>query len=77
MTDTAQLNAAVEQLAQRIDSALSKGRRVWILAHGQPSGAQWEVDRRLFTRLHALRVDARPVDEGDLGLAQLVREPQQ
>ena len=51
--------------------ALASGKRVWLLAHGEPVGPEWELNRRLFAHLDALRIDVRLEDEW-VGLAALV-----
>ncbi len=61
----------VAVLGAKISRALNRGRHVWLLAHGKPSGPRWEVDRMLYDRLQELGYDIQPVDEW-VGLARVV-----
>ena len=58
-------------MTDRIEEAFARGRRVWLLVAGEPTGARWEVDRNLFLRLDEMGVEVQPVDEA-LGLGRLV-----
>jgi hypothetical protein len=72
LADPASIASAVADVTERISDASAAGRRAWILIHGEPAGARWEVDRQLFARLQELGYDVQPVGE-TLGLAELVR----
>jgi hypothetical protein len=71
-----QIAADVAQVTDAIEHALTDGTRVWLLAHGEPTGPRWEVDRRFYARLRELNIEARLADEW-LGLAELVRAPRE
>jgi 4-amino-4-deoxy-L-arabinose transferase-like glycosyltransferase len=75
LADAEQIAADVAQVAHAIEQALTDGTQVWLLAHGEPTGPRWEVDRRFYARLRELNIEARLADEW-LGLAELVREPE-
>lgn len=65
--------ADVAATVGRINRALDRGRRVWLLAHGEPAGARWEVDSRLFAALRREGIEVHLRDE-EAGLAELVRQ---
>ncbi len=68
------IEEGVNTTVLRIQDAMEKGRRVWVIAHGAPAGPRWEIDRRLFAALREINIDARSTDhEEELGLAELVR----
>ena len=71
LADSAGIEKGVSDVTRRIEEALARGRRVWLLVAGEPTGARWEVDRNLFQRLGEIGVDVQPVDEA-LGLGRLV-----
>ena len=71
LADPAGIATGVSDVAHSIEEALAHGRRVWLLIPGDPTGARWEVDRKLFTRLAELRIDVQPVDKA-LGLGRIV-----
>lgn len=68
--DPQRVNEAVEHTMTMIQSALSTGRRVWLLAQGEPAGARWDVDRHLFAALTLNGLTITPVDEW-VGLAAI------
>ena len=72
LTDPARIHAGVATVTEQIRTALNDGRKVWLLAHGEPAGPRWEVDRQLFARLDTMGIEVHPVDEA-LGLAALVQ----
>ena len=71
LADPEGIERGVSDVAHRIEEALAHRRRVWLLVPGDPTGARWEVDRKLFTRLAELGVDVQPVDQA-LGLGRIV-----
>lgn len=69
----AAIDADADAVVGRIQQALTAGRYVWLVAHGEPASARWEVDHRFFARLAAAGIEVRPVDEW-VGLAELRRQ---
>jgi hypothetical protein len=67
--------AGIEQnareLVDQIEQELTAHRPAWLLFHGRPYGAAWEVDRRLFDELRRRRIEVQPVDEW-VGLGRLI-----
>jgi len=71
LANAEQIGADVEAVVGRVVRSFAAGQRVWLLAHGEPRGPRWEVDRAFFARLRELRIEVELVDES-LGLARLV-----
>jgi|GEM_PF-3163754 len=71
LADPGAIVQGVEEVARRIEIARENGRSVWLLAHGQPVGARWEVDRHFYKRVVEMGFDIQPVND-ELGLAKLV-----
>jgi hypothetical protein len=67
-----QIAADVAAVTGVIQQALADGRRVWLLAHGEPAGPRMAVDMHLYGRLRDLGIDIQPVEDETLGLAGLV-----
>ena len=72
LADRASLAADVAEVIARINRALTADRRVWLIAHGEPSGPRWNVDQHFFAALHDAGIEVHPRDEW-AGLAELVR----
>jgi hypothetical protein len=71
LADLTGVELAVAEVTAQITRGLDERRRVWLLAHGEPEGARWKVDRQFFARLRRLGIEVRLQDE-ELGLAELV-----
>ena len=74
LADPQRIDHDVNEVTDRINGALRDGRRVWLLAHGEPSGARWQVDQQLFARFRQGGIEVWPEDE-ELGLAKLTLSP--
>ncbi len=72
LADPLRIEADVKAVTGVIEASLDAGGHVWLIAHGEPTGPRWEVDKHLFTRLRALNIDVRLRDES-IGLAELVK----
>ncbi|MFQ5591334.1 MAG: glycosyltransferase family 39 protein [Phycisphaerae bacterium] len=72
LADRRRHDADVATVITRIDRAFAAGRRVWLIAHGEPTGPRWSVDQHFFAALHRTGVEVRPYDEW-AGLAELLR----
>lgn len=70
LANVQQIRAEAQATVSRIVSELSLGRRVWLLAHGEPTGPRWEVDLHLFEGLRRAGISAEPVNDWS-GLARL------
>lgn len=70
LADEAGIERDLDTVTGTIEEALARGRRVWLLAHGEPEGARWQVDRQLFARLGERGIHLEGVDEWT-GLAAL------
>ena len=70
LANVQQVRADAQETVSRIAGELSVGRRVWLLAHGEPTGPRWEVDLHLFEGLRRAGISAEPVNDWS-GLAQL------
>ncbi len=72
LADPETLHRDAVAVTARVDEALAAGRDVWLLAHGKPAGARWEVDRQLFAHFAKQGLSVIPLDD-KLGLAAIVR----
>lgn len=63
LRDPQRIHTEVERTVAGIREAIAIGRRVFVLAHGEPEGPRWEVDRQLFAALHASGLTVNPIDE--------------
>ncbi|UCE62107.1 MAG: glycosyltransferase family 39 protein [Phycisphaerales bacterium] len=75
LADQESLAADIASVTERIHRSFADGRRVWLLAHGDPTGPRWPVDSRFFAALHASGIDIQLHDEW-AGLAQLTSRGQ-
>jgi hypothetical protein len=74
LADPQRIDHDASEVTDRINGALRDGQRVWLLAHGEPRGARWEVDQHLFARFRRVGIEVWPKDE-ELGLAELTLSP--
>ncbi len=75
LADPDHIAADVKYVTGKIERALAKGTRVWLLAQGQTHGPRWEVDEQFFAALRERLIDIQMEDDW-VGLARLVRNPQ-
>jgi mannosyltransferase len=64
------LDGAIRDTVGRVREALAQGRRVWLLATGDPVGPRWEVDRWFYQQVRAAGIDIDLTDDW-VGLARL------
>ena len=74
LNDEKKLAADIAETLDQIERAFDRGRRVWLLAHGEPTGARWQVDQHLFAVLGEAGIAVHLADE-NAGLAELMRSP--
>ncbi len=70
LADPISLREDVAIVMARIDRTISQGRRVWLLAQGEPTGLRWDVNRQLIEALHQSRINIVLQDEW-VGIAEL------
>jgi hypothetical protein len=75
LADGESLKADTSVVIARITRAQEAGKRVWLIAHGEPAGSRWEVDKHFFSALHAAGIGIHPQDEW-AGLAELAASPE-
>ncbi len=71
VADQARLVGDIAEMVGRIVRTLADGRRVWLIAHGEPTGPRWNVDQHFFAALPDAGIEVRPHDEW-AGLAELI-----
>jgi len=74
LKDEKKLAADIAETLDQIERAFNLGKRVWLLAHGEPTGPRWQVDQHLFAALREAGIEVRLADE-NAGLAELMRSP--